>query len=219
MAAILLTSDNIDFVKTELRNVSPHLKSSHLTEALAFAVGYSTNAAMLAAIKSAPKSTPILGRLDSLQLSVRLSQLGYSDFDLSSIGGIIRSHGLPERIWVEFSSGDLNMNNYWYRECQERNIPNVRVETRRKYVEVRWDCISIDSRDEAHVRDSRGNTLGKDMLKAYQTIARRIPGNSKFSGSSFVGSIDRLLPELADEMTDIIFAMLYEPMRAQRLVA
>lgn len=219
MATILLTSDNIDFVKTELRNGSPQIKSSHLTEALAFGVGYNTNAAMLAAIKSAPQAEPILARLECRKLSDRLSQLGYSGIDLFNIGEIVKSHDLPERIWVEFSNGDTNMNNYWFRECQERNIPNVCIETRRKYVKVRWDCISIDSRNEAHVQGNRGTTLGKEMFKAYQTIARRTSEKSQFSGKAFVGYIDCLLPELADEMADVIFSMLYEPMREQRLIA
>ncbi|MER8786191.1 hypothetical protein NKH60_34580 [Mesorhizobium sp. M1006] len=103
----------------------------------------------------------------------------------------------------------------WFRECTKRGIPNLCIATRRKYVELRWDCISIDPQDEGHVQGDRGTTLVREMFKTYQIIARRISVKSLFSGSSFVGSVDHLLPELAAEIADTFFSMLYEPMRRQ----
>lgn len=219
MAAILLTTDNIDFVKAGLRETLPEAKSSHLTEALALGTGYNTHAALLAAIKTAAPNRPVLARLDDRRIVARLSAFGYADDDLISTSEIARSPDLPERIWAEFQSGDIDANNYWFRECQERDIPNLRIERRRKYVELHWDCISIDSRGEAHVQGERGSALVRDMFKTYQGIARRVPGKSEFFGSSFVGSVDRLWPELAYELADEFFAMLYEPMRLQQMAA
>jgi hypothetical protein len=51
------------------------------------------------------------------------------------------------------------------------------------------------------------------MFNTYQRIARGAPGKSEFDGSSFVGVVRNLSPELAHEMADVFFAILYEPMR------
>lgn len=219
MAAILLTADNIDFVKSAFREALPHVKSSHLTEALAFGAGYRTHAALLAAIKAASPMRPVLARVDASRIAMRLVALGYLNPSAACTDGIIRSPSLPERIWIEFRNRDLAANNHWFNECRERDIPNIFIERRRKYVELSWDCISIDPSSEAHVRDERGSALLRIMFKTYQGIARRIPGKSLFFGSSFTGSVDRLLPELAYDMADEFFAMLYEPMCAQEIAA
>ncbi|RWC37997.1 MAG: hypothetical protein EOS28_31250 [Mesorhizobium sp.] len=219
MAAVLLTSDNLDFVKTNLRQAVPQVKSSHLTEALAFGAGYRTHASLLVAMKSARLSQPLLGDVDWSLITSRLTAFGYVGVDLSSLDAITRAPGLPKRIWIEFRSGDIGSNNYWFRECRQREIPNIRIERRTKYVKLNWDCISIDPSREAHVQGEFGTALGREMFKAYQSIARRIPGKSEFVGSSFVGSVDHLLPEAAHEIADAFFAMLYTPMYEERLSA
>ena len=219
MASILLTLDNIDFIKSELRKAMPDAKSAHLTEALAFGAGYNTHAAMLAAIKACARNRPILAKLDDERIAARLTALGNHSPDAVSTVALARSPALPERIWVVFRNGDVSANNYWYRECQKRDIPNLRISRRTKYVKLNWDCISLDGGREAHVLGDSGSALGKTMFKTYQSIARRIPGKSFFSGSSFVGSVDWLLPELAYDLADEFFAMLYEPMRGQAIAA
>lgn len=215
MASILLTLDNIDFVKSELRKAMPAAKSAHLTEALAFGAGYNTHAAMLAAIKTSTGHRPILAKLDDTRIAARLSALGQAMPSAVSTVTTARSSELPERVWVEFRNGDMSANHFWFRECQKRNIPNLRIERRRKYVKLSWDCISIDSRNEGHVRDERGNALLRRMVKTYHAIAHRLPAKPRFFGSSFVGSVDQLLPELACDLADEFFAMLYEPMRGR----
>lgn len=219
MASILLTLNNTDFVKSELRKAIPAAKSAHLTEALAFGAGYNTHAAMLAAIKGCARHRPILAKLDDERIAARLAALGNHPSDAVSTVALVRSPALPERIWVEFRNGNMNANNYWFRECRNRDIPNLRISRRTKYFKLNWDCISLDGRSEAHVMGDSGSALGKTMFKTYQGIACRIPGKSFYSGSSFVGSVDWLLPELAYDLADEFFAMLYEPMRGQAIAA
>ncbi|TPL78847.1 hypothetical protein FJ941_21375 [Mesorhizobium sp. B2-3-13] len=219
MASILLTLDNIDFVKSELRKAMPEAKSAHFTEALAFGAGYNTHAAMQAAIKTSTPQRPILAKINDERIASRLTALGNHSSSAVSTKVAVRSPALPQRIWVEFRNGDIGANNYWYRECQKRDIPNLRISRRTKYVKLNWDCISLDGRSETHVMGESGSALGKTMFKTYQGIARRIPGKSEFFGSSFVGSVDRLLPELAYDLADEFFAILYEPMRQQTLAA
>lgn len=219
MASILLTLDNMDFVKATLPKVLPQVKSAHLTEALAFGAGYNTHAAMLAAVNICTPNRPILANIDDQRITERLFALGYDNPGTVSTAGIVRSSALSERMWVELRSGDISVNNSWFRECQKRDIPNLRIERRKKYVKLLWDCISIDKRSEGHVRDDAGNALLKEMFRTYQGIARRIPGKSEFFGSSFVGSVDQLWPVLAYDLADEFFAMLYEPMRLQQMAA
>ncbi|MCP9230094.1 hypothetical protein NMG46_07515 [Mesorhizobium sp. LMG 17147] len=219
MTCMLVTSDNIDFAKAQLRAFLPQVRSSHLTEALACGLGYCTNAALLASVKSNLPAWPILSQFDFGRISNRLAAFGHGDLDLSSVSTVARSPMLPDRIWIEFTSGDVAANDRWFRECNKRGIPNLWIAKRRKCVEFRWDCISIDPQNEGHVQGDRAAALVREMFKTYQTIARRIPGKSLFSGSSFVGSVDHLLPELAVEIADTFFSMLYEPMRRQTLAA
>lgn len=219
MAAILLTRDNIEFLKSESRRFLSGVRSSHLTEALAHGLGYRTHASLLASLTQNKERKPILAELDVQLFSERMASLGYLGFEYGSVMAVPRSSDLPDRIWLKFRRTDRAMNDSWFRECRDRNIPNVCIRTRRKYVELYWDCVSIDSRDEAHVQGERGSALMREMFKTYQGIARRIRGKSDFFGSSFVGTVDDLLPELADDLADAFFAMLYQPMRQQRDVA
>jgi hypothetical protein len=219
MAALLLIPDNIQFVKTALRQALPTVKSSHFSEALAFSAGYRTHAALLAAMENALPARPILAEIHSERLSERIEALGYTGFAGVSVDNAVRSSELPVRIWAAFPNGDIAANERWFRECQRRDIPNLRIERRRKYVELHWDCISIDPHGENHVQGDQGTELVRAMFQTYQSVAGRISGKSLFSGSSFVGSVDRLFPELAYELADRFFAMLYEPMRDQSLAA
>lgn len=219
MAAILLTSNNVNFVKSALRASMPQVKSAHLTEALAFGFGFGTHAALRAMLKADMTGFPMLVMFDETHLAARLAALGYVPKGSEPLDGIIRSPSLPDRIWVEFRSGERAANDRWFRECRQRGIPNLRIERRRKYVELHWDCVSLDPSDEAHLQGNPGAALVRQMFGTYQGIARRIPGKSEFSGSSFVGSVGRLLPELAYEMADAFFGLLYEPMRSRSLAA
>lgn len=211
MAAFLLTPDNLSFLKSRLCDGGLVVRSAHLTEALAFGAGYRTHAAMLAFMKSANRKRPAVVNVQAERIAVRLSELGYSELGLISVDHIVRSFDLPDRIWVEFGSGDMSANEIWYRECQLRDIPNLRIERRRKYVKLDWDCISLNTKSDAHVSGERGAVMVKKMFATYQGIARRIPGKSEFFGSGFVGSVDKILPELAYEIADEFFTMLYDP--------
>lgn len=219
MAAILLTPANMAFTKVELRKSMPHVKSSHLSEVLAFALGYRTQASLLAGIGNTDQCSPQVRALKSEKLSERLASLGYSDTACTDIAAIARSSALPDRIWTMFPDKDRSANDRWFYECRRRNIPNVCIRMRRKYAELYWDCISIDSNDEAHVQGVRGTALVREMFRTYQSVAGRVPGKSEFFGSSFVGLVKDILPEFAAELADAFFVSLYEPMREKSIAA
>ena len=219
MAAFLLTLENIEFVKEHLRGTLLAAKSAHLTEALASGLGFRTHAALLAAIKTAPTARPLLGSIDDAKIATRLVELGFPATKPVSTLDVIRSREFPDRIWAEFQSGDRDANDLWFFECRHRNIPNLRIERRRKYFKLHWDCISIHPDDEAHVQGTNGRVLVRKMYDTFQDIARTTEGKPMFQGSSFVGSVDRLSPEMARAMADAFFAMLFLPMHEQTKAA
>lgn len=212
MTTILASRDNLAFVKKELRNALPDIGSSRLSEALAAGLGFQTHAALLAAERS--HVHPMLLKFDAVRMTERLGQFGHQGVNLGYVAAAARSPLLPERIFTEFRNGDRASNDPWFYECRRRNIPMVHIETRRKFVKLRWDCITIDTRDEAHVQDKAGDRLVEVMFAKFQAMARGASGKPLFYGSSFVGSVDRLMPELARDMAEEFFAMLYVPMHA-----
>lgn len=86
MAAIALTEASVFELKKSLRDEFPEAKSAHITEALAFSLGFRTNAALQAALGAPDTDAPIL-LLDPDRMTDRLQELGYPpdpefDFEL-----------------------------------------------------------------------------------------------------------------------------------------
>lgn len=86
MSVIPVTSDTVHQLKTALRGALPHVKSGHLTEAIANGLGHGSHAALLAALES--DAGPRLAKVDSIRFGVRLSELGYPNVPLPDFDGI-----------------------------------------------------------------------------------------------------------------------------------
>lgn len=87
MAATPLCEAPLAALKKSLRDEFPHVKSSHLSEALAYSLGFRTYAAMSAAMTGLEGDRPFV-LLSSERMSERLVQLGYEedpefDFELT----------------------------------------------------------------------------------------------------------------------------------------
>jgi hypothetical protein len=210
MPAILASRDNLAFIKKELRSALPDIGSSHLSEALAASFGFQTHAALLAVTEKSKRT--LLLNCDATCMTERLVRFGHQVVDLRLVVEAARSPLLPDRTFIEFRNRDVASNNPWFYECRRRNIPMVYIETRWKFVRLRWDCITIDNRNEAHVQDKAGTQLVHAMFAKFQEMARGASGKPLFEGKSFVGYIDRLSPELARDIAEAFFAMLYMPM-------
>lgn len=215
MAAFFLTQDNITFVKHALRAPLPTVKSSHRAEAFAAAAGYRTHAALLAELKQSEADRPRIGRIEHTRFAARIADLGYGTVNGKSLIEIVRSPDMPHPAWSEYSKGDSEANADWFWTCRTRNIPMVHIVRRRKYVELNWDCMSIEPVDEGHVRGKQANALAMEMFRRFQSLVRQDPGRSEFLGKAFVGSVDRLLPEIARDLADELFMLLYAPMRVR----
>lgn len=210
MAVLLLAPGNIEQLKSSMRDAFPQMKASHRAEALASSLGFQTFASLLALMRSADE-TAIARSIELARFSARTSELGYDDCDPALLIQIVRSPALPLRPWAEFLRGDLQANNRWFYECQRRNIPLITIETRIRYVTLNWDCISRDPKYDTHLGEDRGSHLVRRMFATFQSLARHSLGKSIFEGSSFVGSVDNLLPDVARNLADAFYIMLTTP--------
>jgi hypothetical protein len=213
MPIFFLTPDNCDFAKRAMRLRLTSVKSTHLTETLASASGFRTHAALLAAVGVSDARRPTLVSVEPSRLTARLQELGHPPHDAAAVLiETLRASEMPVGTWREYRSRDVAAINTWFRECKRRDIPNVYIQLRTKYAKVSWDCISVDPRDESHLREEAGSALGALMFKRYQELAKGDPAKSVFSGSAFVGSVDRLSPAVARDIADDFFMRLYIPM-------
>lgn len=218
MPIFFLTQDNCDFVKRRLRVRFPSIKSAHMTEALAAALGFQTNAALRAALPRQTTERAPLVQIDAAGWVSRLQELGYPSVDPAPLIDTTRAPDIPVGVWREFRNGDRGANNVWFRDCERRDVPNVYIELRTKYAKLNWDCISIVRSNDDHVRDKRADALVDVMFKRYQALAKGDPAKSMFTGSAFVGWIDRLSPNVARLIADDFFKRLYLPLTQQEVL-
>jgi hypothetical protein len=110
MAAVNLTYASLTTLKNCLRSEFPRLKSSHLSESLARALGYRTNAALLADMTGPEEDRPFV-LLDRRRFLDRLYELGYPDsedfdfelLDISSLPGVISTEP-PSAYDIEYKT-------------------------------------------------------------------------------------------------------------------
>lgn len=87
MPSLLLNSENVRRLKSQIRSVY-EIPSSHLSEAIASALGFKTNAALLTALSESPdtaiattlKDEPFIARLSDLGLSLDREWRGFASF-------------------------------------------------------------------------------------------------------------------------------------------
>lgn len=213
MPIFYLTSENIDFTKCVLRSTLQGCKSSHLSEAVAAALGFRTNAALLKNLYEAQYPRPLLCKVSSKRFGNRLRELGSPIEDCSTLDKIVRSSDLPLRAWIDSREMDRYKRDQWFRECTDRDIPYVHVVQYEKYATLNWDCVSIQSREgEAHVREELGRLMLDILWTQCQSIAKCQTAKWEFFGSAFVGTVKGLGPAIAHLMADAFFYELYMPM-------
>jgi hypothetical protein len=81
MTAIVLTENNLALVKSALRECLCEVKSSHISEALAAALGHRTHAALLAHIQSSDLQDPEIFVLRDAPFLARLESFGFKPND------------------------------------------------------------------------------------------------------------------------------------------
>jgi hypothetical protein len=215
---VRLTDPNITCLKRTLRQINPDARTSHIAEALAKAFGQSTFAALLASIKDKSPSTAPLARFDREAFCRRLTGLGPCAL-MEAVQARLERVSLPDPCWKAFPDKDLAANNAWYATCRAENLPNICIRTRRKYVKLAWDCISLHPRYEHETHGPSGSALGRRMFERFQARAKGRPGKPIYMGSAFVGTVDPADPGLARQLADDFFEMLYEVTRTMKSAA
>ncbi len=218
MTLVRLTDPNIAYLKRALRQTNADARTSHIAEALAQAFGRSTFAALLASMKDKGPTNALLARFDREAFLRRLASLGpcaSPEVLQASMDHVC----LPDPCWRAFPNKDMAANNAWYATCQAENLPNICIRTRRKHVELAWDCISLNPRYEHETHGQSGRALGRQMFQHFQACAKGWPGRPIYEGSAFVGKVDPADPRLARQLADDYFKMLYEATRMRKVAA
>lgn len=213
MPLFILTQPNINAAKVALRMYLPDICSGHRTEALASGLGFNTNAALRTAIAGEAGKPPALTDAEPGLFARRLKGLGYTDVGTGAFVAAMRQDVLDETPYTWFRKGDRAANALHFHACEARNRPMMMVKMARQYAELEWDCVTIDSGYDKHVRGPEGDDLMRIMFRLFQERARRAPGKPLFYASAFTGSIQKLLPNTARQLAEDYFKLLYLPLR------
>lgn len=93
---VVLSRDILQSIRHLAGEALPGMKSSHVAEAVASALGHRTNAALVGWIKAVPASKPAIGDLEPAAASSRLCELGYeagADEAPAAISAAVQSCG------------------------------------------------------------------------------------------------------------------------------
>lgn len=214
MTLLILTENNLAVAKAALRHGYKDVRSGHLTEALAFALGFRTHAALLAQLAAEAARLPGVADCDAERFTKRLADFDYAAIDPAPFDDALTSSALPERPFVRFKRGDMAANNRHHDDCLRKHRPMMMIMMGRRYAELQWDCITTSSGEYEHLQGETGHTLGHTLFARFQRLAKGAPGKPYFTGSAFTGWIERLLPETAERLAEMYFKLLYLPFRA-----
>ncbi|NUB04596.1 hypothetical protein FW320_00090 [Azospirillum sp. Vi22] len=215
MALLALTNDNLAFFKRSLRADLPAVGSSHLSEALAAALGSRTGITLATRMREDGAEMPSLATLDQAAFAARLADLGHRVATLPALDAIARSPDLPDRLWAVLKDGDRPALNTWHGECQRRGIPYVYVRTGRQHARVDWDWITVNPAFDGVACDDDESKLVDRLVGAIRANAASSP-KAKFDASAFSGYVEGLLLGDAHAQADAIFALLHDALRQAR---
>jgi hypothetical protein len=211
MTAVLITENNLTHIKDTLRqHFGKQVKSAHLTEAIAAALGRRTHAALLTDLPL-PSARPKAVLFDEEAFTTRLAALGYADLPMPvSLWETAAMNNLPEAAIKEFDDGDKAGSDRWYYECQRRNIPWIRTMKKRKYATVEWDHWSFEKEldGKIHSRFSEA-CMAVDAIFKRHRVQR-----SRSSRHPMVGSFEHIPVLAARQAAGEMFLLMYSMITA-----
>lgn len=211
MSLIILSTDNWRAAKASLHAALPHVRSSHLAEAMAAGVGELTHAAVVQALRD-DDARPGLRKRNDADFARRLHELGYPDVSEGYLARAFAPDAVPHAPYAFFARGDRAANDRHYHICHRLGRPMVMVRMARRYAEIEWDCITVDPREEGYLHDLPGNQLMRIMFNLFQARAKGAPGKPIFCGSAFTGTVKKILPATARQLAEDYFQLLYSPL-------
>jgi hypothetical protein len=200
MQKMLLLEENIDSLKIELRNKYAFVKSAHLTEAIARALGFNSNAAMREAIRTSKKPKITLSVFDEDIFLVWLAGKGYQLYQPTEQEW---HRVIDTPIWLVGRSESIAETAFYHAE--RLNIPAVYIVQRRKYADVHWDFDSVDEWSDPN------RFISEDGHKLVELLRRFNGKYGKWSMGLAVscGTIHQLKIEDARIVADEVFSILH----------
>lgn len=217
-AILRLSSANLIVVKRQMGRFHSAIGSAHRTEALAAACGYRTYAAMLADMR-ASMSTPPLVKVVEQRWAAKLLEYEYSCVPDVLLTTDFRFQKFPDPCWVEFHSKDRAIARRWFHRSKAEKLPYVTIETKHKYADLDWDCITIEPALDDLIRGDTSGALARRLFSVFQRSSAGSGAKPFFSGSAFVGSIRGLQPDVARMLADEFALILNQEIRPSILVA
>lgn len=212
MFPIILSNENWRAGKASLHNALPAVRSGHLAEAIAAGLDARQHSSIVTKFQrdATRHSALVLGR-DALFVK-RLTELGYQGTETGHFYAAFSGSAMPHPVYASFKHGDRLANDNHYHHCSRLGRPMMMVKISRTNAELEWDCITVDSSQEAFLHGNRGRELVTIMLSLFQARAKGSPSKPIFFGSAFTGTIKRLLPATARQLAEDYFRLLYSPL-------
>lgn len=201
MFKTILITENVDSLKRQLRSFYPALKSSHLSEAIARALGYKSYAALKIALQENKKPKLSIASFNNDVFIQWLNAINYQS--IKPVSHTVFQN-IPVPMWQAIrplrKKDTSHPSNDWFRVCKKHNIPCVYIEQKTKYTSVNWDYISVD---ESHDPSKFTNKEILSLVKTY--------GNpkTKYEFGVFTGNIERLEKNKAEIIASNIFCILH----------
>lgn len=215
MTVLLLTEENILFLKHVLHEAFPNCKSSYRSEAMARALGFQTNASLRAFSDAGSRKPFRVARFDCLKLIDRLTELSGEVYASDRID--FCSADFPNPVWVKINGRDQASKDRWFHRCVAYGTPFMFLAENKNGTQIEWDCISINSAHEEHLVDMRGVSLGRAMFAEFQNFVSGISGRPRFDASCFCGTVRGVRRDIAAAIADKFFYMLYGPVSGERV--
>ena len=212
MFPVILSEENWSAGKASLHEALPAVGSSHLAEAIAAGLGERTHASFVSKMRAhqGRHAALMIGRDE--RFMERVAGLDYRNIVPGLFEKAFRNEAMPHPIYTFFKKGDHRCNDEHFHHCNKRMRPMVMVKMARRYAELEWDCVTVDSDEDAYLRDECGSNLVSILFNLFQARAKEAPGKPLFFGSAYTGSIERLLPETARQLAEDYFRLLYSPL-------
>lgn len=214
MSLLLVSDQNLRAIKMALRARINGTRSSHVTEALAYSMGFNTHAALLAQMKVDRLLPPAVGEADGVRFAARLASLVGVTVPATLLDEVVRSDAIPDRPYVEFFDHDRSVDAVHFAECSRKNRPMIMVRRARADATLEWDCITTDGRLKGYpFGNDNGDGIASEMVRLFEVRVKNAPGKPQYRGTAFTGWVHKLQPEAARQLAEDYFRLLYLPLR------
>lgn len=207
MRFFVVSDENVYLLKSALSAAQLGFRHSHLLEAFAYGFGYRTFAALNAAARLFPCKVFHIKEFADEKCNVRLVELSGRRLPEGFAIKLVENLKLVDLVFIRTGNVQGWLRDLWFNECKMNNIPFIYTISKRKYVNLTWDCFSMDPKCDIKIRKDRGELLDV-MFEVFRKYAGSQSRRAVFEGGAFYGNIENLLPENAEKIAEAYFLLL-----------